>query len=64
MAAGNGYEFLVLHIEQLGEVPACGLELVGFILCVAAFCANEFELVLIHLKHSFICPAKTGSRTE
>lgn len=56
--AADGDEFLVLHIENFGKVPACGLELVAFILRVAAF--GAYILHWFHIRVSFVLLCRPG----
>ena len=49
--AGNGDEFLVLNIENLGEIPAGGLKLIRFIRFAAAFLT--YVLTLLRIVHLF-----------
>ena len=51
-AAGDGDEPLVLHVEDLGQIPAGGLELVVVKLVIAALGATV--LILIHGSLSFL----------
>lgn len=52
LTAAYCYEFLILHIKNLGKISSCGLKLITFILLAAAF--GTYVLFLLHVHTSQI----------